>query len=689
MSSTPIESNRTNQNFDGDQNTVSVRIAELVQQSGGQQSEFLQLVGGELSKAFSLGIIAIESGQWSGPMMMVADGELGHGIDRGMIRRLLRSAAVVPVACDIPMLAEQNSGHTKTRGLHIEVSDSPSRTALLLVYSPTGIPTPIAQVSDLKLLSLYVHEIRRQIKTLANNQPLATQVSQSNALIPANNLGDRNSLQLFHQDLNLNATTYRIANESRRLLNADRVTVLLPKKGLANSKRYRVSAISGVAVVDARSNAVKCIEELTNRAAVLAKPTAFPSEDLPPQIQIPMDVYLDVSGVSGALMLPLIAPGKEEDEFDSMGSLPFENSGKVLGVIVLEYFSGDPPRQIVGPISTVSSEAVLALRNSEEHQQIFGLRVWKTMGVAATAVRSPLILLGIIAAIGLLIAGLIVQIDHQVIATGTATPAAQRQVFASSDGIVDKILVKDGQRVSAGDPLIELENAELESQSESLSGEIIAATKRIAAIEAVRLNPSGDPSQAERLVLEQRQLESELGNLNAQLELIRDQQDKLTIRSPIQGTVVAWQIQRRLDSRPVSRGNLLMTVVDHEGPWTLHLEVPDKDSGPLLVSMKETKTLPIRFAVATVPGDTYGASLESLANATRLDESGQHVIDLVAKITPGEPEADDALNEFSTNKVTVGANVTAKIACGRRSVIHSWFSDVFDFVDRNVMFYFR
>ena len=185
--------------------------------------------------------------------MMVADGELGHGIDRGMIRRLLRSAAVVPVACDIPMLAEQNSGHTKTRGLHIEVSDSSSRTALLLVYSPTGIPTPIAQVSDLKLLSLYVHEIRRQIKTLANNQPLAT---QSNALIPANNLGDRNSLQLFHQDLNLNATTYRIANESRRLLNADRVTVLLPKKGLANSKRYRVSAISGDAVVDARSNAV-------------------------------------------------------------------------------------------------------------------------------------------------------------------------------------------------------------------------------------------------------------------------------------------------------------------------------------------------------------------------------------------------------------------------------------------------
>ena len=76
-----------------------------------------------------------------------------------------------------------------------------------------------------------------------------------------------------------------------------------------------------------------------------------------------------------------------------------------------------------------------------------------------------------------------------------------------------------------------------------------------------------------------------------------------------------------------------------------------------------------------------------------MDESGQHVIDATAKVLIGERHKAttgnaDELDDFHPTDTRVGADVTAKITCGKRSVLRSWFSDVFDFMHRNVLFYF-
>ncbi len=90
-----------------------------------------------------------------------------------------------------------------------------------------------------------------------------------------------------------------------------------------------------------------------------------------------------------------------------------------------------------------------------------------------------------------------------------------------------------------------------------------------------------------------------------------------------------------------------------------------------------------------------------------MDEAGQHVIDATAKVvfaasceaktnmsqkncllaSCGDTAAKQ-LDAFDPSDMRVGADVTAKIACGKRSVLRSWFSDVFDFAHRNVLFYF-
>ena len=126
----------------------------------------------------------------------------------------------------------------------------------------------------------------------------------------------------------------------------------------------------------------------------------------------------------------------------------------------------------------------------------------------------------------------------------------------------------------------------MESRAEALAGEIQTTSRRLASLKSVRLTGDNGAGQSSRMVLEERQLESELANLRSQQEVLRHQQAALTITSPIAGTIVGWQLQRRLADRPVSRGNLLVSVVDHSGPWALQLDLPDQDAGPVLESIR-------------------------------------------------------------------------------------------------------
>lgn len=295
----------------------------------------------------------------------------------------------------------------------------------------------------------------------------------------------------------------------------------------------------------------------------------------------------------------------------------------------------------------------------------------------------------------LLVAAANLPVQHHVIATGTAEPANRRQVFATVDGIVKTIHVVDGESVQQGQPLFQIESAELESQAEALVGQIQTASQRLASVRALRLSSTADPAQSSRLALEERQLESDLANHGAQLEIVRAQQAELTVISPIDGKVVGWQLTRRLADRPVSRGNLLVSIVNYSGPWSLRLSIPDQQSGPVLEAALGDPHLPVRFAVATEPEASYRATLESIATAARLNESGQHVIDATAivaatgHLASGQEELPGNFDPFHGDDARVGADVTAKIACGERSLLRSWFSDVFDFMHRNVLFYFR
>ena len=263
------------------------------------QSDFMRRIAALLAEAIGSSIVAIESSQWSSPMMLVNDDSLADRIDRVSIRDLLATAAVVPIACDIPLQIPDDQGNDKTRAIRVQLNETPSRSAVLLIYAAGANPSPNEQLIALRMLNDYSSAIRRTVDSLPQDDVVRglTVAENQNALASA--LRARQSLTQFHRDLDLDATAYRIANESRRLLNCDRTTVLLP-----SGKKFKVRAMSGVAVVDSRSNSVKSIERLAAAAIVMSRPMILPSEDqLPPQIQAPLDDYLDETGVMTTILL--------------------------------------------------------------------------------------------------------------------------------------------------------------------------------------------------------------------------------------------------------------------------------------------------------------------------------------------------------------------------------------------------
>jgi Biotin-lipoyl like/GAF domain len=438
-------------------------VVELANQSG-DRSEFLKTLADHLRDQFNVAIVAIQASHWPSPIMLVTDDLLSEQIQRDALRELLSTATTMPIACEIPI--HNSTGQHTARGLRVELTSVPERSSVLLVYANRQRPSAMDQIADLKQLSLYAESTRSIAPLIPIGKdltlPTETGLTQPQA---AEILRKRHALRLFHLDLDLNKTCYRIANESRQLLGCDRTTILLPKHG-----KFQVKAVSGVAVVDRRSNSIRSFERLTKAAMVVGRPIVLPTEEpLPPQIQEPLEEYLDESGVMSTVMLPLYGPSSRDVEGIEAAQIdPFHGNGEIIGVMMLEYFSGVIPSSIGPAMNLVASEATLALRNSQEHRQVFGLSLWKSVGGLLQSSRLPLVITGACLLAGLLIASLVIEVEHYVVATGSVEPTNRREVFATVDGIVKKLQVHDGQIVKAGDVLLELENAELENRAETL-----------------------------------------------------------------------------------------------------------------------------------------------------------------------------------------------------------------------------
>lgn len=479
--------------------------------------------------------------------------------------------------------------------------------------------------------------------------------------------------QSVHRSWDLELTAYEVANEGRRLIGCDRLTVVVRRRG-----RWTALAVSGSDMVNRRSPVIAQLELVAGLIAAhgAAVWSGHDRADLPPEIEEPLNDYHDVSSVRLVALLPLSAPQTVEG-----GTVP----GKPFAVLVVEEFSKadrEDVRELCDAIGRHSSSALDHALHYDE-MPLRWLNGFLDRSRWLTWLRrQPRSAVLAIFAVAILLATAMIPVELRVEATGTLQPRTRRHLFAPADGVVERLLVqRAGQHVGIDDELVVLRDPRLQFEMEGIVGQLETARKQLAGLEAARLHADrasrGDLREAAMRSGEEESLREQVEGLERQRALLDDRQEKLHVRSPMDGQLLTWNAEELLQSRPVARGQILLTVANLQGQWIVELEIPDDriaDVADALRSMD--RPLTARFILATAPETRYLGTVEKVSPATDVRSDR---LPFVAAIVVPE-------NQETMRTLRPGASVIAKIDCGRRSLLYVWSRGLLRAIRSRVLF---
>jgi len=480
-----------------------------------------------------------------------------------------------------------------------------------------------------------------------------------------------------HHRLDTRATAYAIANEGRNLIQCDRVSV-----AVRQGRRLHVAAVSGLDTVDRRSGAVAALNAVATAAIDGGESVWYTGDasDAPSPLEQAVQTYAAAAHCKTVAVVPLIRPADEENQnAGNAGGVDPEN---VIGALVIEQINetrrdGTLRRRV----EVVARHSAAALANALEHDGVFLMPLWRTLGKARWLVKArtlPKTLVAAAVAMAAVIALLVVPADFELEGRGSLQPVIRREVFAGIDGVVTDVPVQHGQQVEPQQHLAQLRNTDLDVQLTGLIGRRTAAQEQISSVSRALLGENRlSLDEQNRLAGQLIQLKETEENLQQQLALVQQKKEQLVVRSPIGGQVVTWEVRNALIHRPVQKGQVLMTVVDPTGDWELEIHMPESRMGHVARARKDApEDLKATFALKTHPGETFAGRVTAVHAAA--DVHGAEGNTVLIKVAIDKNELPD---------LRPGATVTAKIHCGRRPIGYVWFHDLIAFVQSKILFW--
>lgn len=488
---------------------------------------------------------------------------------------------------------------------------------------------------------------------------------------------DQFVLQL-HRSLDLSEVAATIVNDSRQLLGADRVSL-----AMQYGKKTVIEAINGQDKVNKRANTVRLLSKLANKVLSMRETFLYSGavESIPPQIEEPLADYLQESGTRMILIVPLFEPEKvikHDDEALGMGKKDVPK--KLIGGLIVEQITDSQPRpQLENRTELLAGHLATGIANSRNYESIFMMRFWRFIGRCFAALKGKtlaktLVIIALIVGIGVTLA--LVPYDYRVSCDGRLMPTIQREVFTNWEGEVVAIHVESGQRVKKGQLLVEIQNEDLEAQvletENKLSELKLLRRTYIANLQAGNINKRSNKDLIE-LRGKLNETDIQIFGVEKHLKILKSRLDKLDVKAPIDGVVTTFQIEQLLINRPVQRGELLLEIMDDKGPWRLQLDVEEKRMGHILRAIKknESHQLPVEFILATSNEYTYNGTIQKRDIGTRTNQSEES-----GSIVEIDASFDKSKIHLETDQLRIGAEVSAKIECGERSLFYVLFGDV-------------
>ena len=476
--------------------------------------------------------------------------------------------------------------------------------------------------------------------------------------------------QFFHnltQSPDLRGLAATIVNDGRLLAECDRVTLLRQ-----NNASYETLAVTGVEQIESRSNTVRSIEKLAKLVASGNQSLWFNALEPVAAGETPQRLALsEHAALTGAKAIGLIP----------LPSTPTTAASRTnRAVLAVEQFQNVPDF----PAWKLRAEALA--RRSEplllaalERDGIPFLNTMQRLRRLPAWLRRPSFRLALLGALAT--AGILTFVPGEFTVTGPAelVPDHRREVFASSSGIVEELLVQHGDDVNEDQPLVILHDPQLALELPRIVGELDVVRERLKGVLSARLTGGSTPDLANRarlLASEEEELKERQQSLNRQRTLIEKQQAALTLRSPIRGKVLTWDVSTLLSARPVERGQALLTIGDTHGPWVIEMRIADKDFGHVRDAQKRLKPdLDVEFLLASDPSRSYRGTIRDVAATTSLDDQ----IGISVMVTV-------AIDSSQLSNPHAGTTAITRIHCGRQPIGYVWLHDLIDAIRTRLLF---
>ena len=441
-----------------------------------------------------------------------------------------------------------------------------------------------------------------------------------------------------------------------------------------NRRKSRVLAVSGAGSVNRRSDEIIAIETVTDEVEKSGDGKLFfSSVEHGQSSKIVSCIEERIQHLTASeTCVSIVRLSKESENSGDSGSHSARIEKKGVGAFSL-YLEHDVSHfdksRFFETLRLIEPQVANSLSNAQAvstvpfRRTLVGLRNagrWLVGSWARIAI-SILILVAIISLF-------IFQRRIVVYANGELVPESTRFVFAPEEGVLVRLLVVDGQPVAEGEAIAKFESKSLELAIQTEVDEIDAQTKLLKSLElafaAAEVNESAS-SQIDAITLsgEIKSVEKKIEHHKTRLNQFRIREEALTIKSPMEGSVVAWGANEKLDGRPMKRGDPIIKVVTESNKWYADIQVENLDVEHLFVNGKVDSKIEASVVIATKPGVSHLATIDSVAEAVVFEPETQlHTVTFRLLIDATES------SEFKT-----GASVNAKFKGGNASLFYSWF----------------
>lgn len=495
----------------------------------------------------------------------------------------------------------------------------------------------------------------------------------------------------IHGSLNPTEVAYLVANEGRRLVDCDRISV-----AVRHGRKAVIEAISGADVVEKRSNLVQLMRKLCDHVFAWGEKLVYSGakdDSLPADVLDALDEFLAESHSKLLVILPL----RDEREEEKEGKKPPRSA------LVMEAFEPNvPPEQLVAQLEVIGKHSAPALYNAVEHKRIPLRFLWRPIAKVQEGLggktRAILYAVGV-GLVLLILAMVFVPYPLKMDARGQLLPQERRYVTSPWPArVVDFAQgLAPGTTVYKDQHLVQMEDNDLREKLTKLQNEIDQAEQGIRALRKMAGAPGADARNAAREIMEK---ESLLGAKRLERDSLRERMHgdpvdlgKFWLVAPFEGTILNADFQEQFANRTVKPSEPILRVGYKKGTWEIELKIPQKHIGQVLGALAQSPKheLEVDLLVTSVPTRVFKGRLSRdkiAGEATpNRDDNNESEPVVLAWVRIDGPDIRDS-EKLPREMLVTGVEVHSKIRCGNRAMGYSLFYGVWEFLYEKVLFFF-